>query len=237
MFDNLKTAYRRIVGSLRVGSGRSSGASNDLARRTEGEAACLRQTAAAIASVASGRSAAAEAVQAIGRASESALGLASGIEGFDRIAAQIRILSVKAAIEAERTGDPGFAVVADLVSALALRAEADASSARDRLALTQSEIAIALQVVRKVDGALTDITGDVGQVAALLATTVQDQQAQSAAISEITAALGARVVPSPAPHTPNGIEEWRGTDYGSTRPLPAAAIAALVRKDPDWNDF
>ncbi|WP_430983530.1 methyl-accepting chemotaxis protein, partial [Escherichia coli] len=116
----------------------------------------------AIATVSGGREIADEAVQAMGRVSESAKGIDSVIEGLDKIAFQTRVLAMNAAVEAGRAGDAGrgFAVVADLVSALAMRAEEEAKRARDQLTVTQSEILSAVGAVQKVDGALVNIAGD-----------------------------------------------------------------------------
>jgi methyl-accepting chemotaxis protein len=129
----------------------------------------------------------------MGRVSESAKGIDSVIEGLDKIAFQTRVLAMNAAVEAGRAGDAGrgFAVVADLVSALAMRAEEEAKRARDQLTATQTEIVIAVKAVQKVDGALEGISGDVGQVHELLATIATDNQAQSAAITQISAAIRA----------------------------------------------
>jgi len=203
--------------TIRTGSGEIAQASEDLARRTESNAASLEETAAsvtqmdgrlkasavaasrtveradqAIATVGGGRAVADEAVQAMGRVSESAKGIDSVIEGLDKIAFQTRVLAMNAAVEAGRAGDAGrgFAVVADLVSALAMRAEEEAKRARDQLTVTQTDIVTAVEAVQKVDGALADISGDVGQVHELLATMAADNQAQSAAITQISAAIG-----------------------------------------------
>ncbi|MCD2317053.1 methyl-accepting chemotaxis protein [Sphingomonas sp. IC-11] len=206
-----------VIASIRTGSGEIAHASEDLARRTEGNAASLEETSAAIAqmderlrasaaaaattveradgaitTVSGGRSVADQAVQAMGRVSESAKGIDSVIEGLDKIAFQTRVLAMNAAVEAGRAGDAGrgFAVVADLVSALAMRAEEEAKRARDQLTVTQSDIVCAVEMVQKVDGALADISGDVGQVHELLATMAADNQAQSSAITQISAAVG-----------------------------------------------
>jgi len=203
--------------AIRTGSGEIAQASEDLARRTESNAASLEETAAsvtqmdgrlrasataatrtveradqAIATVGGGRAVADEAVQAMGRVSDSAKGIDSVIEGLDKIAFQTRVLAMNAAVEAGRAGDAGrgFAVVADLVSALAMRAEEEAKRARDQLTVTQTDIVTAVEAVTKVDGALANISGDVTQVHELLATMAADNQAQSAAITQISVAIG-----------------------------------------------
>jgi len=203
---------------IRTGSAEIAQASEDLARRTESNAASLEETSAAlmqidgrlrataisstqtvaradqaIATVGGGRATAEEAVQAMGRVSDSAKGIDSVIEGLDKIAFQTRVLAMNAAVEAGRAGDAGrgFAVVADLVSALAMRAEEEAKRARDQLTVTQTEIGTAVQAVQKVDGALANISGDVDEVHRLLGTMANDATAQSSAITQITAAIGA----------------------------------------------
>lgn len=201
---------------IRTGSQEIAQASEDLARRTEGNAASLEETSAAlvqiddrlkatavaagrtvaradqaIATVSGGRSIADEAVQAMERVRESATGIDSVIEGLDKIAFQTRVLAMNAAVEAGRAGDAGrgFAVVADLVSALAMRSEEEAKRAREQLTATQADIVMAVGAVQKVDGALADISGDVGEVHTLLGSMAADNQAQSSAISQISVAI------------------------------------------------
>jgi len=289
---------------ISTGSGEIAQASEDLARRTERNAASLEETAAAIAqiddrlktsanaagrtveradqaiaTVDGGRVVADEAMQAMGRVSDSAKGIDSVIEGLDKIAFQTRVLAMNAAVEAGRAGDAGrgFAVVADLVSALAMRAEEEAKRARDQLTVTQTDIVTAVDAVTKVDGALAAISSDVAQVHELLATMAADNQAQSAAITQISAAVGTmdqstqqnaamveetsaaarnlasevgnladqagrfkveqggangRSVPA---HKPN---YSKPAAYNSSiKPLPAAAVPALVRAEDDWTSF
>lgn len=203
--------------AIRTGSSEIAQASEDLARRTESNAASLEQTSAAITQmdsrlrataeaagrtvaradgamnvVASGRSVTDQAVQAMGRVSDSAKGIDSVIEGLDKIAFQTRVLAMNAAVEAGRAGDAGrgFAVVADLVSALAMRSEEEAKRAREQLTATQTDIGTAVHAVQKVDGALEDISSDVAAVHGLLNEIAADNQAQSSTITEISAAIG-----------------------------------------------
>ncbi|MFV0623260.1 methyl-accepting chemotaxis protein [Sphingomonas sp. ac-8] len=308
-FNGALTELRTLIGavmestaSVRTGSGEIAHASENLARRTEANAASLEETSAsltqidsrlkatavaasdtvhradqAISTVNGGRAIADEAVQAMNRVSDSARGIDSVIEGVDKIAFQTRVLAMNAAVEAGRAGDAGrgFAVVADLVSALAMRAEEEAKRARDQLTVTQADIVTAVEAVQKVDGALSDISGDVGQVHQLLGTMAADNKAQSAAITEISAAIStmdhstqqnAAMVEETSAAARNlsnevtvmteqtshfRVEEGRidrpqrsaGTlDQrlaAPARPLPPAAVPALVRAggDDDWNEF
>jgi len=222
-FNAALASLRNLIGSvmdstrsITTGSTEIAHASEDLARRTEANAASLEQTSAAVSqmrerlqsnaeaaertvtradgaihSVATGRTTTEEAVQAMTRVSDSAKGIDTVIEGLDKIAFQTRVLAMNAAVEAGRAGEAGrgFAVVADLVSALAMRAEEEAGRAREQLTATQTDIGTAVDMVRNVDSAFANISGDVGEVHVLLADMARANEAQATAIREISVAI------------------------------------------------
>jgi methyl-accepting chemotaxis protein len=224
-FNDSVVALRDLIGqvseraaSLRTGSEEISQAADDLARRTEANAASLEETSAALvqidsrlkqaaqysnttlaradqamSTVGTGRGSADSAVQAMSRVNDSAKGIDSVIEGLDKIAFQTRVLAMNAAVEAGRAGEAGrgFAVVADLVSALAMRAEEEAKRARDQLTVTQDQIVGAVDAVKMVDDSLVAIATDVEEVHKLLGTMTEDNRVQSLAVSEITTAISA----------------------------------------------
>ena len=224
-YNSALSGLRELIGAatasthaIRGGSSEIAQASEDLARRTEANAASLEQSSAALVeidqrlragassatetvaradqamtTVGEGREVAARAVEAMRQVADSARDIDNVIEGLDKIAFQTRVLAMNAAVEAGQAGDAGrgFAVVADLVSTLAIRSEEEARSAREQLTLTRTGILTAVGAVEQVDTAFTGIAEDVGQVHVLLGGVAGDNAAASESVSEITTAIGA----------------------------------------------
>lgn len=202
--------------NIRSTSNEIAHGSEDLAHRTEKSAANLAQATEALSKIEErlratmiaadntvkrageattalreGRNTTARAVQAMDRASGSAKNIDGVIEGLDKIAFQTRVLAMNAAVEAGRAGEAGrgFMVVADLVAALALRAEDQAKQARDMLSETQVDIIQAADAVHDTDTALDTISSDVEAVHDLIAAIDHDNHAQSAAVSQVATAM------------------------------------------------
>ena len=231
-FQKLRDNYNEAIAGIRTlmqqvttssatiltGAEEISTATNTLARRTEGNAASLEETNAALGGVDTrvrataaatrttleqaveartrvehGRTSAGGAVEAMNQVSETTKGIDSVIEGLDKIAFQTRVLAMNAAVEAGRAGEAGrgFAVVADLVSALAMRAEEEARLAREQLTVTQSGIFAAVEAVKEVDASLVTISQTVDEFNRLLVGIAADNDAQSSAIGEISSAVAA----------------------------------------------
>lgn len=217
--ETLRTMVKAVVettAQINTSSEAMARSTEDLARRTDSSAAALEQTSAALgrmedrlrSTVQSARKssegsqktlvAAGEvrartdgAIAAMERVSSSAAGIDDVIGGLDKIAFQTRVLAMNAAVEAGRAGDAGrgFAVVADLVSTLAMRAEEEAKRARTQLSATQQEVAVAVEAVGLVDGALETITTSCSEAVVLTQTMTNDNVAQADAIGEITSAV------------------------------------------------
>ncbi|WP_375196450.1 protoglobin domain-containing protein [Sphingobium sp.] len=207
----------RASGTIQDGAHDIAQTSEDLARRMESNAAALEQAAVTLGEVEGrvkntatgaretltiadeartameqGKHGASDAVHTMHMVNDSARNIDTVIEGVDKIAFQTRVLAMNAAVEAGRAGEAGrgFAVVADLVRALAMRAEEEAQKAREGLSATQSEIAVAVEAVARVDDALTGAAVKFDRVHALIAQMTRDNAAQSNAISEINMVVG-----------------------------------------------
>ncbi|MEK1933704.1 MAG: methyl-accepting chemotaxis protein [Pararhizobium sp.] len=201
---------------LRTNSSEIAGATDDLAKRTELQAASLEQTASAFDEItvtvrnSSERAREASTVMAAAKdgAEKSALVVRDAVAAMERIAGsstqirqiitvideiafQTNLLALNAGVEAARAGEAGkgFAVVAQEVRELAGRS---AKAAREITTLIESsarEVAGGVQLVNQTGAALTGIEGHVLQVTGLIGAIVTAAGEQTAALSDINAAL------------------------------------------------
>ncbi|QDO96965.1 PAS domain-containing protein [Ferrovibrio terrae] len=189
----------------------------DLAQRTESQAASLEQTAAAMhevtetvrqnaanASAADQKASAAretaakggavvnEAVAAMGEIEQSAQKIGDIIGLIDEIAFQTNLLALNASVEAARAGEAGkgFAVVAQEVRALAQRS---ANASKDIKALIQSsnaQVKTGVQLVNQTGQSLQEILVAVKQVNDIVAEIATASSEQARAMQEINTAVG-----------------------------------------------
>jgi methyl-accepting chemotaxis protein len=190
--------------------------SQDLARRTESQAASLEQTAAAVHTVAeTGRKSAegaklardtvaaakqdAETTGAIVRQTVDAM---SNIEKgaqqinqiiavIDEIAFQTNLLALNAGVEAARAGDAGrgFAVVASEVRGLAQRSADAAKEIKQLISHSSSEVAQGVQLVAKAGAAVERILAQVSNINQLVTTIAAGAQDQAMGLNEVNGAI------------------------------------------------
>ncbi|WP_331376724.1 methyl-accepting chemotaxis protein [Sinorhizobium chiapasense] len=201
---------------LNTSSSEIAGATDDLAKRTEQQAASLEQTASAFNEItatahnsserareaslvmvaakdSAERSAIVvrDAVAAMERIARSSGQIQQIINVIDQIAFQTNLLALNAGVEAARAGEAGkgFAVVAQEVRELAGRSASAAKEIKMLIEASTREVAGGVELVNQTGEALIGIVGHVQQVTDLIGAIVAAATEQSAALSEIDAAL------------------------------------------------
>ncbi|WP_299508188.1 methyl-accepting chemotaxis protein [uncultured Roseobacter sp.] len=193
-----------------------SDASNDLARRTENQAATLEQTAAALeeltatvkstaenardadAAVVEARSEAEagggtvhEVVEAMTEIAESSAKVAKIMIVIDDIAFQTNLLALNAGVEAARAGEAGrgFSVVASEVRALAQRASDSAKEISEIINASDSQVKSGVDLVTRAGEALEKIVASVASTEKLVGTITHAAREQATALQEINSAV------------------------------------------------
>lgn len=192
-------------------------ASNDLAGRTEQQAASLEETSASLeqlkrnvseaasqAEVASRKVAEArkeaeaggivvrDSKKAMGQISASSSEVGQILAVIDELAFQTNLLALNAGVEAARAGEAGrgFAVVATEVRQLAQRSAESARTIRDLIDRSGAHVAEGVRLVDATEQAFGRIAEVVGEVSVVVGEMAAAMQEQARAIAEISDAAG-----------------------------------------------
>jgi len=193
-------------------------ASDDLARRTEQQAASLEQTAAALAEITGTAKKAAEgahhartivvaadenakhsttvvrqAVEAMDAISESAKKISQIIGIIDEIAFQTNLLALNAGVEAARAGDAGrgFAVVASEVRGLAQRSADAAKEIKGLISTSATQVEHGVKLVAETGKSLDLIMSQVAEINDVVSSIANGAKEQSNGLEEVNQAIGA----------------------------------------------
>jgi methyl-accepting chemotaxis protein len=209
-------AIGRIASSIDSSAREISGATNDLARRTEQQAASIEETAAALdeisttvgdstkraeeagALVAETRRNAeksgdvvSQAVAAMGEIQRSSTEINNIISVIDDIAFQTNLLALNAGVEAARAGEAGkgFAVVAQEVRELAQRSATAAKEIKLLINSSGEQVRSGVSLVGQTGTALNAIVGGVQEINRHVASIVESAREQATALKEINASV------------------------------------------------
>ena len=191
-------------------------AAEDLAKRTEQQAASLEETSAALEEITAtvrnaserageamtmvgGTKASAEesgkvvseAMQAMGRIEAASSEIGKIINVIDEIAFQTNLLALNAGVEAARAGEAGkgFAVVAQEVRELAGRAAGAAKDIKALIARSGEEVRSGVQLVTATGDALGRIAADVDRINDIVRAIATSANEQATGIGEINTAI------------------------------------------------
>ena len=212
LVSEIKSAGGRVRGaSDEIASGAGA-----LAERAESQAAALEQTAAlmeemtgsvkanadaasearAEAAEADGRADAGrvvvdEAVEAMGRLSDSSRRMGEIVDVIASIATQTNLLALNAAVEAARAGDAGkgFAVVASEVGALARRSREAADDIRGLIHESSDRVTEGVSLVERTGAALSEMAESLRRISERVGSIDSASREQASGVEEINQAV------------------------------------------------
>lgn len=206
-----------VAGNIKSGSAEISGASGELARRAETQAATLEQSSAALHEltesvratadrVASAEGASQDnrlraedgvqvvrdAVTAMSEIEQSSARISQIIGVIEDIAFQTNLLALNAGVEAARAGDAGrgFAVVASEVRLLAQKTSENASEIKSLISESVAQVENGSTLVRRTGESLEGILGRAAEVQHLLVEIASAAGEQATGIDEINTSVG-----------------------------------------------
>lgn len=217
--DGLRDTVLGVVETVETVQGdirEIAGASDNLSRRTEHQAATLEETAAALAEITAAVNSAAdaarnaltvvvqargnaensgrvveEAVSAMGEISQSSRQISRIVSVIDDIAFQTNLLALNAGVEAARAGDAGrgFAVVASEVRALAQRSSEAAREIGGLISASGRHVEKGVNLVGEAGEALRQIAESVNGISDHVANIVNSAQEQSTSLNEVNTSM------------------------------------------------
>jgi len=217
--DKLKITILTVVestGAIETGAKEICSASDDLARRTEQQAASLEQTAATLTEITEAVKKSAEgtsharqvvtsadadakqsavvvrqAVDAMSAIAKSSQQISQIIGVIDEIAFQTNLLALNAGVEAARAGEAGrgFAVVASEVRALAQRSAQAAKEIKGLISDSAGQVDAGVKLVAETGSSLERIMAQVTDINAVVGDIAAGANEQSTALQEINTAI------------------------------------------------
>jgi methyl-accepting chemotaxis protein len=202
--------------AIHGGTAEISEAADELATRTERQAASLEEAVAALDEITStvrqtadgaararkvverARCAAdasgsivSQAVEAMGAIEKSSSQIGQIIGVIDEIAFQTNLLALNAGVEAARAGEAGrgFAVVAQEVRALAQRSADAAKEIKTLISASTAEVGQGVEYVGKAGEALRAIAHEVDEIDSLVAAMASSTQEQARGLSEVNTTM------------------------------------------------
>ena len=218
--EQLETTLVAVVESVRFiddGAREIAQASDDLARRTESHASSVVETAAAVEeisatvksasqsadragdimsrashSAAIGESVVLQAMDSMGKLSQTSTRIGQIIGAIDEIAFQTNLLALNAGVEAARAGEAGkgFAVVASEVRALALRSADAAKEIKGLVNASTAQVEASAALVRETGDALKRIVESVRTINEIVSEISVGAREQSTGLEQISDAVG-----------------------------------------------